>query len=98
VARKKRKDPKPKGQEKPEGRVKGGPLQPALDTFDAGDYAAARAMFDTSLRDPELSEENRRVATAILASIKADPTTLLVGLGCAGLYALTVVIAALLQP
>ena len=75
-----------------------GPLSVAIDLFSHGDYVMARREFNAAIADPELSDENRQVATALRASLGFDKGTLYVGLACIGLYLLVILVAILKQP
>lgn len=74
------------------------PLAIARRLFAKGDIVAARRELGARAEDPSRPESDRALARELASATRIDRGALLVGLACAGLLLLVVLVTALKQP
>ena len=66
--------------------------------LEVGDYVRAREALKGKAANADLSEAERSQARRLESATRLDPPTVYVGLACAALLVLTVILVALRQP
>lgn len=73
-------------------------LGEAMVSFGKGDYITARMQLEDKAKDASLSDGARKEAEERIAATRLDKTTVLVGLACAALFGLVVLVTTVMMP
>ena len=74
------------------------PLHAGMVAFDGGDYAETRRLLSPKVNDADLSEAQRQQAQDTISATWLERGALLVGLSCAALFLLAVIVTSFKQP